>query len=158
MDSVERKPDEIIIEGRLSQINLDPANAREIGSVVDDQASAISLAFYGDYGFYIRIFDQRRKSINSFCNCTRREFFSVFKENLPAIVSYRLNNMIQYIVIADIGSPDMRDDGEAEGLVLTKAGTFDRKFYRVPSNGKHSAIHTATGICILEPRQLKTIK
>lgn len=140
----------VIAEGRVVQIDLRAEEAVEIRPLKEEADAPIVLCFKDPHtGFYIQVFDHR-SSVRGAYDEDLRPFDEIFRVATPCLVGFRQKNGTTYIAINHIGTPDMRDGGEGEELVLTRAGRFDKKQYRVMGDGK--AIHNPTGVCLVEPR------
>lgn len=142
----------VIAEGRVSVIDLDILEC-DVQLLRSDDKSPLVLTFRGEDGFWINIYDHRTGTIEAF----RKEGLGGLDEifsAVPCLCACRVKKG-QYFVLADIGTPDIADDGEGQGLVLTTLTQLDRKAYRVMRDGNRDALHPATGICLVEPRSAK---
>lgn len=140
----------VIGEGRVVRIDL-PLDGAEVGLLSEeDPESPVVLTFRDPATrYYVRIYDHRQRSRETFRRGDDEAFERAFYET-PCLVGFRLKNG-QYVVINDIGTPDMRDGGGNEALILTARHIINHAECRVMSGNK-PAIHHATGICLVEPR------
>jgi len=144
---------EIVVlgEGRVERIELDPKVAEEVEmlAVEEQDQPPVVLRFWDpERSYYLSIYDHREASRKAFLN--NGDLLKVFHK-APCLVGFRKKGKTSYCVITDLGTPDMRDGGEDERLVLTRTGAFDKRRYRVIGQNQ-PAIHPATGICLVEPR------
>ena len=141
----------IVAEGRLARIDLRVSEATEVRRLItDDPESPVELRSQGPRGFYIRVFDHRKGAREAFQLGGMPVYAAFFILDLPCVCGFRLKGATQYVALNDVGTPDMRDGGEGEGLLLTRAGSFDKSQWKVMAQGK--ALHLDTGICLCEPR------
>lgn len=142
----------VIAEGRVAGIWLDPATAKVTWLDVPehDGPKPVRVTYKNlDSGHYVVVYDHRL-DVGAALSRGRHGFNKAFAASVPCLGSFRRKGRTLYIVLADIGTKDIRDGGESEKFVLGYAGEFDHESHRVMANG--AAIHPATGICLLEPR------
>lgn len=143
----------VIGEGRVTKIDL-PLDGAEVRLLFTEELESPVVLTFKDpiTGYYVNIFDHRKASREAF-RLGRAEVFEQAFYMTPCLVGFRLKGRTQYFVINDIGTTDMRDGGESESLNLTRRDLMDHERYRVVIDAdKKSAIHPATGICLVRPR------
>lgn len=146
----------VVAEGRVAEINIDPLKAREIRPRGEGPDEPIVFTFYGPYNFYIKVFDHRpeiRMYFDSGDNEGLKEAFG----QTPCLVGFRLHGRTQYIVIVPVGweRNDIRDGGEKDQYLFTRRGEYDPKVYKILGDGKYSAVHIDTGICLTRRKVAK---
>ncbi len=148
-------PPTVIVEGRLAEIKLDLPDGSEAHLLNDDPLSPVILTFRGDIG-YICLYDHRGQAISEFRHGGYEAYKKVFNLT-PCLGSMRVKTG-QYLVLADIGTPDIEDKGEGQVIVLSVLSDLDRTEYRVMQGERKDAIHSATRICLAEPRPPKATR
>lgn len=147
-----------IAEGRLSKIDIDLGLASGIDLMrLEDPTSPVVVRFDGSTKSditgktrYLNIYDHRKRAIEMF----RQEGLNIYITSfdvvtIPCLIACRMKSGF-YLVLADIGTPDIAD-GEEVGWVLS-TWPYDREKFRVVANEKYqSAIHAPTGICVIQP-------
>lgn len=157
----------VIGEGRVVRIDL-ALDGCEAGLLFEEDPESPVVVTFKDpkTGYYVNIFDHRVKSREAFRSDDDEAFEEAFYAT-PCLVGFRLKGKTQYFAINDIGTPDMRDGGDGEGLVLTSISAikFDPRTYqwyrlitwKNPKSGKlHPVMHPSTKICLVEPRPEKS--
>lgn len=148
----------ILGEGRVVRIEINIRNSKNKIELLnkDNPKSPVVVKIVGDNGFYIRLFDHRVEAIQVFRSYGSATYQMKFTGIVPCLAGYRKKSDVQYIALADIGTPDMLDGGEKEALILTYSDIRDKSQYRVTqlAGEIHPALHKATKICLCEPRRL----
>jgi hypothetical protein len=152
-------PSDVPAEGRVGEINLSVDLATSIirfPAVEGDDNMPVVFTFRGTGGFFIRVNDHRAATIAAY------ELYLIdgHKDALDAVFSacpclgrfaVKGEKRTQYVALTDLGVSDMLDSGEEDHLILTLAGTFNKKSFTVPDG----AIHVPTGICFIAKRPVK---
>lgn len=141
-----------IAEGRIIYIDIDAQEAGKNIYFLDealDDPPVVIIFTDRKTGMFIKVFDHRAKSREALKQNVQ-EFFRNFQLDVPCLCGFRQKNHTRYIVLADIGTQDMLDGGEAERYALTKSGKFNCKLARILCKGL--AIHAPTKICLVSPR------
>ena len=144
-----------VVVGRIGLIRLDIAGVEAGPLSLEDPESPIALEFRNSKtGFYIVIYDHRRAVRQAF-DQGDDAFQLAFEKTVPCVGGFRLKENRQYIVLADLGTPDIHDGGPDECLVLTRYdGAETKQRFRVCSfPGHREPIHRDTKIAICEFRR-----
>lgn len=146
----EEKNIEVVVEGRANQITVKISPKEKVEWFnQNEQESPVVVTFVGDHGFFIRLFDHRRLSYEAFKKS--RCLYGFIFNKTPCLVAFRKKGNCQYLVLADIGTPDIQET--TDSLVLTKADSFDKQILRIVGNSSIQARHLATKICLCKPRE-----
>ena len=149
---------QVIAEGRVVQIDVRAEDAEEIFLLDEREESPVVLRYEltdKEPRSYILLYDHRKASRERFQSTGEEwlgELCRQFQENVPCLCGFRFRKGL-YVVLNDIGTADMRDGGEDEKLILTRAGRYNKTEYRVMRSldGIHDACHMDTGIRLCRP-------
>lgn len=145
----------ILIQGRVLEIGISIAKADMVARRDGDDQPVV-FTFNGRNGKFINIFDHRAATALAWAQYQldkdQDKLDAVFA-SCPCL-GRMAEKTARYIVLADIGTADMWEDGDEAELVLARGGEFNRTDFMVIDE----AIHPATGICFIAPRPSKTEK
>ncbi|MFA6493208.1 MAG: hypothetical protein WCV58_03660 [Patescibacteria group bacterium] len=143
--SVNKVPPQILAEGVVTQIWLDPAQATEV-RLNGQEAEAVLFIFRdNETGFYLPIHDHRKKTIEVFKS--EGSVDGVFN-HVPCLGTMRRGRG-QYLSLVDVDDP--KTDIVGRGELILAQGPFsreDREECRVVNN----ATHIYTHISLLEKK------
>lgn len=139
--------------GRIKEIQLDLEGVEAGLLNVEDQETPVVLVFKGPTGFYIPIYDHRQAVREAFQQGGDQTLQEAFESSVPCVGGYRIKGNRQYIVLADLGTLDIRDGGEEEALVLIRFDREAKEKYRVAAR-PHDPVpmHRDTKIAVCEAR------
>lgn len=139
----------IIAEGVIKEITISSRDADMIQLMVMNPEQpgneVVKLVFSGPHGFYLMIFDHRKKSIEAF-----RKGLDAFRRVFQrgGCLGRFARKSGQYVALADVDDPLTDIDSSLKGIVLTRRTLLNKGEYLVIDG----AIHDDTRICFVVER------
>ncbi|MCL5795095.1 MAG: hypothetical protein M1338_01945 [Patescibacteria group bacterium] len=149
-----------IAEGRITQIALSCRWVDNIMLNSNDGQNNVIFTFKGESG-YLRIYDHRAATYEFMLRASsmNEEFYEqlgeIFRQT-PCIGGLRIKihkgYYTPYMILCDLGTPDVHDGGNTDNLILTVVGYYNKQTHRIVAFG--NAQHKPTGICLIAPQKV----
>lgn len=146
----------IRIQGQIAEIGISIKDADMVSRRDGDDDQPVVFTFKGRNDKFINIFDHRREVIAAWAQYQvdkDRDRLDAAFAACPCL-GRMAEKTARYIVLADLGTADMWEEGDEPEMILTRGGEFNRADFTVPNE----AIHVASGICFIVPKPPKPEK